>query len=78
MFTKRFWADLAERSFWTFGEAFFGLVIADVVAGNGFSWQHELGAAALAGGLAVGKSVFLGRNVGNKESASTLPATVEP
>lgn len=78
MFTKKFWADLAERSIWTFGETFFGLLIANQIATDGTTWQHTLGAAALAGAIAVGKGIFLGRNVGNKESASTLPATTEP
>lgn len=78
MFTRKFWADLAERSFWTFGEAFAGLVIADYVANSNLAWGHELGAAVIAGGIAVGKAVFLGHNIGNPQSASTLPASTEP
>ena len=79
MFTRKFWADLLERAFWTFGETFFGVLIADSLVDRvSVSIWGELSAALIAGFIAAGKAIFIGRNVGNSESASTLPAGTEP
>lgn len=73
MFTKAFWMDTAERAFWTFGQTFVAVLTIDSAANVGVSWGQKLAGAAIAAAISVGKSVFIGRNIGNSNSASTLP-----
>lgn len=71
---KRFYADLLERSGWTFVEAFAGIWLA-----QGFDFNLDiLESAAYAGLIAVVKAQVLGRRAGNEGTASTLPADLDP
>lgn len=64
---KAFYVDLAERAAWTFVQGFLAVwvVTAEVSMEN-------LQVAAVAGLVSVAKS-FLGKGVGDKDSAATLP-----
>jgi hypothetical protein len=68
MFTKRFLLDALERTLATFVQAAAGML---VVVGLD-DWRTALGASAIAGALAVAKSLA-GSQIGVKSSASTLP-----
>lgn len=66
---KIFSLDLLERTIWTFLQAAAAVWI---VAGE-FTGE-ALKVAAVAGVVAVVKAVILGRNVGDPDSAATLPS----
>ena len=75
MFTREFWKDAAERSLWTFIQAFGGFLFASQVLDES-NWQSVLVGALVAGGLAVVKALAATK-FGNKESAA-LPETKPP
>lgn len=70
---ERFYADLAERVVWTFIETVIGAVLA-AQAFDAQVWK----AAAYSGGLAALKALTLAQLGGNKGTASTLPAHLDP
>lgn len=78
MFTKKWFIDTAERVVATFGEAALGLYILAGPA-NLFTLDFAKGAAA-AGVIAAAAVVkaALASAVGNKESASLVPAVPAP
>ena len=63
----KFWKDLLERIFWTAAEAGVGVA---VVANTDTPTAY---AAVIASGLALVKG-FIAKQIGNKESASTVPS----
>lgn len=67
-----FYADLAERSLWTFVQAFAAVWIV-----TGEFDATTLKAAAVAGVIAVVKALAASR-VGQHNSASTLPESLDP
>lgn len=71
-----FYYDLLERSLWTFIQAFAGIV----VVSDADMWSADaVKAAALAGGIAVIKGLVVSRLPWTADdSASTLPASVDP
>lgn len=71
---KRFYADLMERAFWTFVQAFLGIWS---VAGFDFNYDI-LKSAAVAAVIAAIKAQIVGRTVGNEGTASTLPEGLDP
>ena len=79
MWTKTFWKAVAERSFWTFIQAFGGILIAAGITDVRFlDWGFIFGSAGFALLLAVVKNIAVaGITDGNPStvSAETLDTT---
>lgn len=76
---KRLIADIAERAFWTYVQAFATLLIASGIAVDGFvdlSLVAKAAVAAIAPVLSVVKGVAASQ-VGAKGTASSLPAHLD-
>jgi hypothetical protein len=71
--------DIAERAAWTFVQTFVAFLITAEFwsAVDRVSVAKQAAAAGLAATLAVVKGLF-GTLIGNRETASTLPASVDP
>ena len=69
----RFYADLLERSAWTFVQAFLAAFFVDGFASVGLDLGDKFKIAAAAGGIAVAKCL-LATQVGAENTAATLPS----
>lgn len=72
--------DIAERAVWTYLQAFTGLLIASGLGAEGLidlSLVEKASVAAITPVLAVIKG-FAASQIGAPDSASTLPADVDP
>lgn len=71
--------DIAERAAWTFAQTFLAFIITAEIwsAVDRVSLAKQAAAAGLAAALAVVKGLG-GTLIGNRETASTLPASLDP
>ena len=74
---RRFLLDTLERTARTFVQGFLAVVTVDAFSDLAASWQQKLAAGALAGLYAVLTS-FAAQPAGAPDSASFLPADVDP
>lgn len=77
---KQFWYDTGERAVWTFVQTFLAFILAAEIwnAVDKVSLVKQAAAAGIAACLSILKSVVIGKNVGAKDTASTLPAAKDP
>lgn len=73
MFTKKFWKDTTERVVSSFAFAVLAVVGADGVNIVEIDWPGTLGIASAAA-LASLLKAFVASQIGDKESASTVPS----
>jgi hypothetical protein len=76
--TKRFLIDTGERTARTFVQGFLGAVTLDAFSGAfNPTWFQNMGLGAMAGVYAI-LVAFAGKRTGAPDSASLLPADVDP